>query len=295
MKKLTKKIIYVSVLSVFSFGFYTSSVLAVADLTLEKINDCDLSYMGGSCLVEMKASNNTGGILDGKLNVEVSYKGEPFDGEGMILKFLPEPTSLNWLDSSLWDNGKVYFDNFNINEGETIIFVKITTHVALSGGEYPLAFKLQGTSESGEVFESQNIPLSYGGGGGNGIPGTVTAPKKGEDGKFYFLDIPTEILEEIKKLPDDVIDEVINFVRQNPNYFEDLNLTPQEDGAILLDATTTRKILDEVLNEAQMASAIDSGIGKKIESFLKPIATSPIILVIIFVLVLVLIRKSFFF
>jgi len=164
MMRKFKKILYIIALVAFYFNLSVVPVGAASDLILEKIIDCGMVYMGDSCVVEMKVTNNTKKVLEGKFDFSVQYKEELFDGEGILAKFLPDIATNNWLSSSAWVEGIVVFTGFNIAVGETFILLEIDTHPALCPGEYSFVFSLTGIADNGEEYIA--LPV-YGGGGGS--------------------------------------------------------------------------------------------------------------------------------
>ena len=136
---------------------------------MEKINDCGGVRAGDICYIEMRIINNTGAVLEGLLNLGATQGDELFDGEGIITQFLPDAAIGNWLNSSEWLLGTVFFTDFNIAQGETFVSVKINTHPALSPDVYLFLLSLFGTGDDGEEYSA---PPVSGGGGGGGMPGS---------------------------------------------------------------------------------------------------------------------------
>jgi len=170
MDKNIFKFLISFVLIILSSIFLISSVRADNGLTLEKIKGCDIQYMGESCIVEMKITNNTGEILDGEAIFGVEYKGEPFDGIGIYPFF--SINNSGWINFTDWQDGYIATAKiFVISQGENSAQLKIDTHPALYSGQYNFTFTLKGITETGEEYTAAII---VGGGGGGGLPPGLT-------------------------------------------------------------------------------------------------------------------------
>lgn len=130
---------------------------AEGGLDLEVIKGCDIKYAGDSCITELKLTNNTGEVLDGKASLHINYQGicsnnelVDFDGEGIEAQF--SINSGDWLNFTDWRNGTTTVSGFNIAKGETQSSLKIKTHPALCPGEYTFIFSLKGTFEKEEYI-----------------------------------------------------------------------------------------------------------------------------------------------
>ncbi|MCK5285862.1 MAG: hypothetical protein KAJ58_01395 [Candidatus Pacebacteria bacterium] len=163
MKNNIYKISYLFLLVILLSNSFSVSVMAQQELLLEKITDFNNITAGSKSYMELKMTNNTSDIMAGVLDVTVYQGDELFDGEGIVVKFLPDNTTNNWLVSSNWLNGSVIFNGFDIALGETFTSVEITTHSALVSGEYSFRFSLNGTNDSGEEYSA---PVIFAGGGG---------------------------------------------------------------------------------------------------------------------------------
>ncbi|MCF7835785.1 MAG: fibronectin type III domain-containing protein [Candidatus Marinimicrobia bacterium] len=163
---ILKILVFPFVIALLGSAFVSFSE-AGSNLTLEKITDCNIQYMGDTCVVKMKATNNAGEVLTGEGVFLVEYENQLFDGEGIYPSFLPNNASSGWLNPSQWQNGEVSFVGFDISEGETFMNLEIKTHMALMPGQYNFIFTLKGVGEDGEE-ETATIPAGGNGGGGGG-------------------------------------------------------------------------------------------------------------------------------
>lgn len=184
--KFLKFSLLIFIISLFS----STTVNASSDFKLEKMNECDMKYMGESCVIKMKVTNNTEEILDGEGILKVKYNETLFDGEGIYPNFLAEEGSDNWLSPSDWSNGQVTFSNFDIKEGESFVFLKLRTHLALIPGQYSFEFTLNGTTEKGETNSAVVLLTTF---SSNSSSATSTNPISGmvtDTGGVIVLDNP---------------------------------------------------------------------------------------------------------
>ena len=165
---------------------YTVVNGATGDLILEKVTDCGTLYMGDTCIVKMKVTNNAEEVLGGKFTFNVVVDSELFDGEGISAKFLSDIMISNWLNSSSWVGGTVEFSGFEIATGETFTLLEINTHPALYPGQYDFIFSLFGTTEDGKEYVAP--PVSGSGGGGSLGIGSIFGDING-DGKVDKYDL----------------------------------------------------------------------------------------------------------
>ena len=159
MNKLSKSLIVLFLAFLLGSCFGIDFVQAQNNETnLKIIKECNIQYVGESCVVELKLFNNTGKILDGTAILHIDYQGicgdGPFDGEGIKV----------WYNDSLsdsdWNNGEITFSGFNIAKGETQPKLKIETASNLCPGGYTFIFSLKGTFEEEEYITP---PVAAGG------------------------------------------------------------------------------------------------------------------------------------
>jgi len=162
MNKNIFKILILFIAIILSGSFFVSSVNANNGLILEKTKDCDIQYMGDSCIVEMKVTNNTGKILDGEAVFSVECNNQPFDGIGIYPFF--SINNSDWINFYDWqDSSTATSEIFAIPQGENTACLKIKTHSALCPGQYDFVLNLKGMTEEGEEYTAAVI---IGGGGG---------------------------------------------------------------------------------------------------------------------------------
>ena len=173
MNKVSKSLIVLFLAFLIGSGFSVMPVQAQNNnLILGVVEQCDIQYAGDSCIAELKLTNNTGKILDGRAVLHIDYKGvcsnnnlENFDGEGIQAWYNDSPPS------SGWNNGDLIFSDFNINKGETYPKLKIKTVPNLCPGEYTFTFSIKGIfEERGYVAPSVIV------GGLGYIPPVPTTP-----------------------------------------------------------------------------------------------------------------------
>lgn len=179
MNKLSKSLIVLFLAFLLGSCFGIDFVQAQNNETnLKIIKECNIQYVGESCVVELKLFNNTGKILDGKASLHINYQGicsnnnelVDFDGEGIEAQF--SINSGDWLNFTGWKNGTTTVSGFNIAKGETQPKLKIKTVPNLCPGGYTFTLELRGTTEKEEYISP---PVVIGGVGYiPPIPGVVT-------------------------------------------------------------------------------------------------------------------------
>ena len=166
MNKLSKSLIVLFLAFLLGSCFGIDFVQAQNNETnLKIIKECNIQYVGESCVVELKLINKTGKVLDGKASLHINYQGicsnnelVDFDGEGIEAQF--SINSGEWLNFTGWKNGTTTVSGFNIAKGETQSSLKIKTHPALCPGGYTFIFSLKGTFEEEEYITP---PVAAGG------------------------------------------------------------------------------------------------------------------------------------
>ena len=137
-------------------------------LILELIGDSWQNIASGEIwIAQINIKNNTDYILDGKARLLVEYQGicsnnqkVRFEGEGIYPYFSIDKQN-TWIEpeSFVWNNGEIFFSNFQIQKGETSSFLKIKTDPLLCPGNYTLTFTLEGTAEE-EKYMAPPIVIS---------------------------------------------------------------------------------------------------------------------------------------
>lgn len=141
-------------------GFVFSPAQAQGVLSLQVLEDCNLSYAGNSCEGILELENNTEEKMLGTAFLHINYQGvcsnnEPrnFDGVGIDPRFYMNG---NWQDFSAWQEGTTTVSGLEINPGESEIRIKLDTHVALCPGDYDLTVTVKANYEGEEEEEDQN-------------------------------------------------------------------------------------------------------------------------------------------
>ena len=128
---------------------------------------------GETRIAEIDIKNNTDYILDGRATLFVEYQGicsneqrVRFEGEGIYPYFSMDKQN-DWIEpeSFVWNNGELFFSNFQIQKGRTPSFLKIKTDPLLCPGNYTLTLTLKGIAEEKEYI----TPPAVIGGGGGGV------------------------------------------------------------------------------------------------------------------------------
>jgi len=166
MNKLSKSLIVLFLAFLLGSCFGIDFVQAQNNETnLKIIKECNIQYVGESCVVELKLINKTGKVLDGKASLHINYQGicsnnelVDFDGEGIEAQF--SINSGDWLNFTGWKNGTTTVSGFNIAKGETQPKLKIKTVPNLCPGGYTFTLELRGTTEK-EEYISSPVVIGY--------------------------------------------------------------------------------------------------------------------------------------
>ena len=166
MNKLSKSLIVLFLAFLLGSCFGIDFVQAQNNETnLKIIKECNIQYVGESCVVELKLINKTGKVLDGKASLHINYQGicsnnelVDFDGEGIEAQF--SINSGDWLNFTGWKNRTTTVSGFNIAKGETQPKLKIKTVPNLCPGGYTFTLELRGTTEK-EEYISPPVVIGY--------------------------------------------------------------------------------------------------------------------------------------
>lgn len=162
MNKISKKLVIFLALFIGSCFNVFPVQAQTNELTLEVTKECNIQYAGDSCVAELKTTNNTEKIVNGKAFLHIDYQGICgdgfFDGEGINAQFSITGENNNWQNFSGWKDGSVEVSSFNIAKGEIYPKLKIETVPNLCPGKYTFSLSLGG--------EYTTPPIVIGSGGG---------------------------------------------------------------------------------------------------------------------------------